>query len=84
MNETALALGWLLAQPGVATVIAGITRPEQLDDNLAATRWKPTADDLAELGGLLPGDLSGRPGRATGSVLPDRGAERARLPEPVH
>ncbi len=84
VNETALALGWLLAQPGVATVIAGITRPEQLDDNLAATRWKPTADDLAELGGLLPGDLSGRPGRATGSVLPDRGAERARLPEPVH
>jgi aryl-alcohol dehydrogenase-like predicted oxidoreductase len=67
VSETALALGWLLAQPTVATVIAGITRPEQLDENLAATRWRPSADDVAELGNILPRDLSGAPGRVTGS-----------------
>lgn len=70
VTETALALGWLLAQPSVATVIAGVTRPEQLDENLAATRWKPTADDVAALGGILPRNLSGAPGRVTGSCTP--------------
>jgi aryl-alcohol dehydrogenase-like predicted oxidoreductase len=78
VSETSLALGWLLAQPGVATVIAGVTRPEQLDANLAATRWQPTPAEVAELGTILPGDLTGRPGRATGSVTataaPTRGA----------
>ena len=68
VSQTALALGWLLAQPGVATVIAGVTRPEQLDENLVATRWRPTTDEVAELGSILPGDLSGGPGRVTGSV----------------
>jgi len=65
VTETALALGWLLAQPGVATVITGITRPEQLDENLAATRWKPTAEDVAALGTILPQNLSGAPGSFT-------------------
>ncbi|HXW80360.1 MAG TPA: aldo/keto reductase [Acidimicrobiales bacterium] len=74
VSQTALALGWLLAQPGVATVIAGVTRPEQLDENLAATRWRPTADELAELATILPGDLSGGPGRVTGSVVPSNGS----------
>jgi 1-deoxyxylulose-5-phosphate synthase len=72
VTETALALGWLLAQPGVATVITGITRPEQLDVNLAATRWRPTTEDVAALGAILPRDLSGSPGRVTGSVATER------------
>jgi 1-deoxyxylulose-5-phosphate synthase len=70
VSETALALGWLLAQPGVATVITGITRPEQLEENLVATRWKPTEADLAALGAMLPRSLSGGPGLVTGSVTP--------------
>jgi aryl-alcohol dehydrogenase-like predicted oxidoreductase len=74
VSETALALGWLLAQPTVATVIAGVTRPEQLDDNLAAMRWRPTPEDLVELGAILPGNLSGGPGRVTGSVVPTNGS----------
>ena len=49
ITQTALALGWLLAQPAVATVIAGVTRPEQLNENLVATRWRPTAEEVAEL-----------------------------------
>ncbi len=72
VTQTALALGWLLAQPGVATVIAGVTRPEQLDENLAATRWRPSEEEVAELGAILPPDLSGGPGRVTGSVTPGR------------
>ena len=44
-----VALGGLVRQPGVATVIAGASRPEQLHANAAAAGWEPTADDLAEL-----------------------------------
>ena len=33
-----LALSWLASQPGVSSVIAGATRPEQVSSNVAATR----------------------------------------------
>ena len=69
ITQTALALGWLLAQPAVATVIAGVTRPEQLNENLVATRWRPTAEEVVELEAILPKDLSGGPGRVTGSAV---------------
>jgi aryl-alcohol dehydrogenase-like predicted oxidoreductase len=42
-----LAISWLLAQPRVASVIAGATRPEQVRTNVAAAGWALTADDLA-------------------------------------
>lgn len=80
VTQTALALGWLLAQPTVATVIAGVTRPEQLDENLAATRWRPTKEEVADLGEILPGDLTGRPGRVTGSVR-ENGSENGATPK---
>jgi 1-deoxyxylulose-5-phosphate synthase len=83
VTETALALGWLLAQPTVATVITGVTRPEQLDENLAATRWKPTEEEVAALGAILPRDLSGGPGLVTGSVTPGRRAGAAPAPGPA-
>ncbi|MBX6723212.1 MAG: aldo/keto reductase [Dactylosporangium sp.] len=44
-----VAIGWLAAQPAVASVIAGATRPEQVRANVAAVRWQPSAEDLAEL-----------------------------------
>ncbi|WP_345507609.1 aldo/keto reductase [Terrabacter aeriphilus] len=44
-----VAIGGLAAQPAVASVIAGATRPEQVVDNVRAGLWEPTADDLAEL-----------------------------------
>ncbi|RDG34857.1 aldo/keto reductase [Streptomyces corynorhini] len=56
------ALGWLLARPTVTSVIAGVTVPGQLDENVLASRWIPTADEEAELRGLFTGDLSGGPG----------------------
>jgi aryl-alcohol dehydrogenase-like predicted oxidoreductase len=48
---------WLLAQPGLTSVIAGATRPEQIVANAeAATAWTPTAEDLATISGFFPVD----------------------------
>ncbi|GAB3877909.1 aldo/keto reductase [Terrabacter terrigena] len=44
-----VAIGGLAAQPAVASVIAGATRPEQVVENVRAALWQPTAQDLAEL-----------------------------------
>lgn len=41
---------WLLAQPGLTTVIAGATTPAQLKQNAeASTAWNPTPEDVAEI-----------------------------------
>jgi aryl-alcohol dehydrogenase-like predicted oxidoreductase len=42
-----LALGWLLARPFVASVIAGATAPEQVRQNADALGWQLTADEIA-------------------------------------
>jgi aryl-alcohol dehydrogenase-like predicted oxidoreductase len=47
-----VAIGGLLAQPAVASVIAGATKPEQVRANARAGEWKPSADDLAALRSL--------------------------------
>lgn len=47
-----VAIGGLAAQPAVASVISGVSRPEQIADNIAAGLWEPTADDLAALDDL--------------------------------
>jgi aryl-alcohol dehydrogenase-like predicted oxidoreductase len=44
-----LAFSWLLMRPGVASVIAGATKPEQLEQNIAATNWPLTPDELAQI-----------------------------------
>lgn len=44
-----LAMSWLLARQGVASVIAGATSPEQVRSNAGAATWQLTAEDLAEL-----------------------------------
>jgi aryl-alcohol dehydrogenase-like predicted oxidoreductase len=49
ITPVAVALGWLAAQPEVASVIAGATSAEQVVANVAATAWEPTEEDLAEL-----------------------------------
>jgi aryl-alcohol dehydrogenase-like predicted oxidoreductase len=48
-----LAFAWLLAQPAVASVIAGATRPEQLELNVRAIDWVLTAEELAEIDRLF-------------------------------
>jgi aryl-alcohol dehydrogenase-like predicted oxidoreductase len=44
-----LAFSWLLAQRPVASVIAGATRPEQLEQNVKAGGWRLSAEELAEI-----------------------------------
>jgi aryl-alcohol dehydrogenase-like predicted oxidoreductase len=44
-----LTFSWLLAQPTLASVIAGATRPEQLEQNVEAAGWSLTPDDLKEV-----------------------------------
>ncbi len=44
-----LAIAWLRAQPQVASVIAGVTRPEQLEANARAADWVLTAAELAQI-----------------------------------
>jgi aryl-alcohol dehydrogenase-like predicted oxidoreductase len=43
-------ISWLLAQPALTSVIAGVTRPQQLAQNVAASRaWRPSEDEVAEI-----------------------------------
>lgn len=45
---------WLLAQPGLTSVIAGATRREQVVQNAAAaTAWEPSADQVAAIGEIF-------------------------------
>ena len=49
LDLLAVAIGGLASMPTVGSVIAGATSVEQVRTNVAAGRWEPTADDLAEL-----------------------------------
>jgi aryl-alcohol dehydrogenase-like predicted oxidoreductase len=44
-----LAFSWLLRDPVVASVIAGTTTPQQLEQNIAAAGWTLSPEDLAEI-----------------------------------
>lgn len=47
--------GWLLAQDGLTSVIAGATSPEQIRANAAAgTAWSPTAAELSWISKRFP------------------------------
>jgi len=50
-----LAFSWLAARPTVASVIAGATRPEQVEANIRAVEWNLTPEDLAEIDRLRAG-----------------------------
>jgi aryl-alcohol dehydrogenase-like predicted oxidoreductase len=47
-----VAIGGLLAQPAIASVIAGATKPEQVRANVEAGTWEPSPDDLTALNEL--------------------------------
>jgi aryl-alcohol dehydrogenase-like predicted oxidoreductase len=56
-----IALAWLLHQPAVTSVIIGAKKPEQLADNIGATRVELGADELARLDAVskLPSEYPG-------------------------
>lgn len=47
-----LAFSWLLSRTPVASVIAGATRPEQLEQNVVAGGWQLSTDEVAEIDGI--------------------------------
>jgi aryl-alcohol dehydrogenase-like predicted oxidoreductase len=47
-----VAIGGLLAQPAVSSVIAGATKAEQVRANVEAAAWEPTPEDIAALNAL--------------------------------
>jgi aryl-alcohol dehydrogenase-like predicted oxidoreductase len=44
-----LAFSWLAARPTVGSIIAGATKPEQIDANVKAVGWELSADDMKEI-----------------------------------
>jgi|SRR5579871_124824 aryl-alcohol dehydrogenase-like predicted oxidoreductase len=50
-----LALAWLAARPGISTIIAGTTRPEQVVANARAAEWRLTPTDLTAIDTILAG-----------------------------
>jgi aryl-alcohol dehydrogenase-like predicted oxidoreductase len=56
-----VALGWLLHQPAVTSVIVGAKRLAQLDDNIAASTLRLNAEELATLNAVsaLPAEYPG-------------------------
>jgi len=48
-----LAFAWLLAHKPVASVIAGASKPEQVQANAKAVNWKLTSDDLARIDAIM-------------------------------
>jgi aryl-alcohol dehydrogenase-like predicted oxidoreductase len=47
-----LAFAWLLAHPAVPSVIAGATRPEQVQANAATAAWRMRPEETAEVADL--------------------------------
>ena len=47
-----LAVAWLLAKPMVSCVIAGTTRPAQVEANVQAGTWRLTPDEVAAVDGI--------------------------------
>jgi aryl-alcohol dehydrogenase-like predicted oxidoreductase len=44
-----VALAWLLSRPGLTSPIVGATKPQHLEDALAAVSVKLTAEQVARL-----------------------------------
>jgi aryl-alcohol dehydrogenase-like predicted oxidoreductase len=51
-----LAFSWLASRDQVSSVIAGATKPEQVEQNIKAAAWKLTAEDTAEIDRITLGN----------------------------
>lgn len=52
-SVTELAIAWLLAQPGVASVLNGVRNLTQLEENIRAVNWALTRNELEEIDGII-------------------------------
>lgn len=48
-----LAISWLAAQPSIASIISGASRPDQMMSNAAAARWNLSEENLNEIDAIL-------------------------------
>ncbi|MHB1413971.1 MAG: aldo/keto reductase [Chloroflexota bacterium] len=48
-----LAIAWLLAEPAVSSVIAGVSKVEQVVANAQAAEWRLTTEDLSQVRAIL-------------------------------
>jgi aryl-alcohol dehydrogenase-like predicted oxidoreductase len=61
-----LAIAWLVSHPWISTVIAGVTKPEQVTANVASAEWRLTNEEMAELDKLM----DYRPYKAHPAIIP--------------
>ena len=47
-----VAIGWLASQSYVPSVIAGATKPEQVEQNVKAAEWRLTPEEMSEIDGI--------------------------------
>jgi aryl-alcohol dehydrogenase-like predicted oxidoreductase len=60
-----LAFNWLASKPFVGSVIAGATKPEQVEMNANAANWQLTDEEFAEIDEIMGHAPVGQGGRAT-------------------
>ena len=53
-----LAFSWLAANPMNASIIAGATKPEQIEQNVKAVDWALSSEDLAEIDRVTKSPIS--------------------------
>ena len=53
-----VAIGWLAAQPAVASVICGATSPEQIRANAHSVQWRPGETELKVIDEICPAGQS--------------------------
>ncbi len=53
LSLSRLAIAWVLREPGVASAIVGASRPEQVEDNVAASGVELDAETLARIDAVL-------------------------------
>jgi 1-deoxyxylulose-5-phosphate synthase len=53
-----LAIAWLLTEPSVSSVVVGASKPEHVTANAAASDWRLTAEEAAEVRGIVEGTSS--------------------------
>ena len=47
-----LAMGWLASNEQVTSIIAGATRPEQVEQNVRSSEWRLTKEEMAEVSAM--------------------------------
>lgn len=61
-----LAIAWLVSRPWISTVIAGVTKPEQVTANVTAAEWRLTDEEMTELDKVM----GFRPYKAHPAIIP--------------